>query len=117
MGTNRLHCLVLKIVAQIGEFLSEPIKQMECLVPCDKRKLPIVNPYQRKQKLPEADLGVSDAILGMPYLCCMVVAIFTPSFTKADMPRAGQKLFLARSATNLISAICMAFRRTLFINR
>lgn len=60
MGTNRLYCLVLKIVAQIGEYLSDPVKQMECLTPCDKRKLPIVKPYQRKQRLPETDLGASD---------------------------------------------------------
>ena len=63
-GTNRLFCLVLKIMAQIGEFLSDPIKQMSCLVSCDKRKLPIVKPYQRKQRLPETDLGVSDETEG-----------------------------------------------------
>lgn len=63
-GTNRLFCLVLKIMAQIGEFLSDPIKQMSCLVSCDKRKLPIVKPYERKQRLPETDLGVSDETEG-----------------------------------------------------
>ena len=63
-GTNRLFCLVLKIMAQIGEFLSDPIKQMACLVSCDKRKLPIVKPYERKQRLPETDLGQFDETEG-----------------------------------------------------
>eukprot|EP00435_Cladocopium_sp_Y103_P060080 s726_g21.t2 len=73
MGTNRLFCLTLKILGQIGEFLSEPVKQMSCLTPCDKRKLPIVKPYQRKQKLPEAEIGEATDVSDDVRLGCLAV--------------------------------------------
>ena len=113
-GTNRLFCLVLKIMAQIGEFLSDPIKQMSCLVSCDKRKLPIVKPYQRKQRLLETDLGVSDETEGSDVrLDCL--ALIKDSCMAISMIKSKSLTIITDAADVAGTSVSLLYKRQPFL--